>query len=234
MQKAFFFNTHRKGENMPRAAVLLSGCGNRDGSEIHESVCAVIALDRKGWDIVYTAPAIPQQKTVSYIDGRELPPRDALEESARIARGRIVPLDEIQLEEIDSVVIPGGLGVALTLCDFAVKGASCSTNPEVNRFLKNAHEVGIPIGAMCIAPTLVAGCLPGTTLTIGSDKATADKIEKMGCRHVECPADKSVVDRQNRVVSTPAYMTATGPAQVLEGAISMVTALEELLKNRQD
>ncbi|MCD6587875.1 MAG: isoprenoid biosynthesis glyoxalase ElbB [Candidatus Fermentibacteraceae bacterium] len=218
---------------MPRAAVLLSGCGNRDGSEIHESVCAVIALDRKGWDIVYTAPAIPQQKTVSYIDGTKLPPRNTLEESARIARGKIVPLNEIHLENIDSVVIPGGLGVALTLCDFAVNGASCSINPEVNSFLKNANELGIPIGAMCIAPTLVARCLPGTTLTIGNDRTTADKIEKMGCRHVECSADKSVVDRQNRVVSTPAYMTATGPAQVLEGAISMVTALEELLKNQR-
>jgi enhancing lycopene biosynthesis protein 2 len=219
---------------MPRAAVLLSGCGNRDGSEIHESVCAVIALDRKGWDIVYTAPAIPQQKTVSYIDGRELPPRNALEESARIARGRIVPLDKIHLENIDSIVIPGGLGVALTLSDFAVNGASCSTSPEVNSFLKKANESGIPIGAMCIAPALVARCLPGTTLTIGNDKATADRIEKMGCRHVECSADKSVVDWQNRVVSTPAYMTAAGPAQVLEGAISMVAALEELLKNRRD
>jgi len=216
---------------MPTAAVLLSGCGNRDGSEIHESVCAVIALDRKGWNVVYTAPSISQQRTVSYIDGRELPSRDALEESARIARGRIKPLNEIQIDTIDAIVIPGGLGVALTLCDFAVNGASSSTNPEVNSFLNTAHEMGIPVGAMCIAPALIAGCLPGTTLTVGNDKATAEKIEKMGCRHVDCSADSSVVDRQNRVVSTPAYMTATGPAQVLEGAVSMVAALEELLRD---
>ncbi len=216
---------------MPTAAVLLSGCGNRDGSEIHESVCAVIALDGRGWNILYTAPTISQQRTVSYIDGGELPSRDVLEESARIARGSIKPLSDIQIETIDAIVIPGGLGVALTLCDFALNGASCNANQEVNSFLNTAHEMGIPIGAMCIAPTLVARCLPGTTLTVGNDKATAEKIEKMGCIHVECPADNAVVDRQNRVVSTAAYMTATGPAQVLEGAISMVAALEELLKD---
>jgi enhancing lycopene biosynthesis protein 2 len=113
-----------------------------------------------------------------------------------------------------------------------VNGASCSTNPEVNSFLKNANELGIPLGAMCIAPTLVAWCLAGTTLTIGNDRTTVDKIEKMGCRHVECSAGSSVAGWQNRVVPTPAYMTAAEPAQVLEGAKSMVAALEELLKNR--
>ncbi len=217
---------------MSRVAMLLSGSGNRDGSEIQESVCAVIAIDRRGWEIVFTAPDVKQRKTVSYIDGKDLPPRNAMDESGRIARGTVVPLSEmiIKLDGIDAIVIPGGLGAALTLCDFAERGSSCTALPDVKRFLTAANEAGIPIGAMCIAPALVARCLPGVTVTIGTDLTTAEKIREMGCIHKQCQADQAVVDGKNRVVTTPAYMTATRPAQVLEGAVSMVSALEELIK----
>lgn len=126
-------------------------------------------------------------------------------------------------------MIPGGLGAALTLCDFAVKGASCKAHCEVDIFLKSAHKRGIPIGAMCIAPTLVARCIPGVTVTIGTDPGTAEKIRDMGCKHVDCPAKQAHVDRENRIVTTPAYMTAAGPAEVFQGAVSMIEALEELI-----
>ncbi|MCD4708705.1 MAG: isoprenoid biosynthesis glyoxalase ElbB [Candidatus Sabulitectum sp.] len=214
---------------MPRIAMLLSGCGNLDGSEIHESVSAIIAIDQKGWDIVFTAPDISQRKTVSYLNGQELPSRNAMQESARIARGRIEPLRERLLNDIDAIVIPGGLGAALTLCDFAVEGAACNAHPEVDLFLKSAHKRGIPIGAMCIAPTLVARCIPGATVTVGTNPGTAEKIRDMGCEHVDCLAEQVHIDRGNRIVTTPAYMTASGPAQVLEGAIRMINALEELI-----
>lgn len=218
---------------MPRIAVLLSGCGNMDGSEIHESVSAVIAIDQKGWEIVFTAPDSPQKKTISYLNGRDIPSRNAMQESARIARGKIQKLSKDILNDIDAIIIPGGLGAALTLCDFAVRGASCEAHPDVDLFLKSAHRRGIPIGAMCIAPTLVARCIPGITVTIGTDSITAGKIRDMGCEHVDCPADQAYTDRKNRIVTTPAYMTATGPAQVLEGAISMVNALKELFPVEQ-
>jgi enhancing lycopene biosynthesis protein 2 len=214
---------------MPRAAMLLSGSGNKDGSEIHESVCAAIALDSRGWEIVFTAPDTEQAKTVSYIGGKELPPRNAMDESGRIARGQVIPLNRIKLDGIDAVVIPGGLGAVLTLCDFAVNGTSCKALPAVDAFLKTVHAAGIPIGAMCIAPALVARCLPGTTVTIGNHTATAEKIEDMGCTHELCQVDKVVVDWKNRVVTTPAYMIAKGPAQVLKGAESMVAALNRLI-----
>lgn len=189
---------------MPRIAMLLSGCGNLDGSEIHESVSAIIAIDQKDWDIVFTAPDISQKRTVSYLNGRELPSRNAMQESARIARGSVELLSEEILNDIDAIVIPGGLGAALTLCDFAVKGASCNAHPEVEQFLKSAHNRGIPIGAMCIAPVLVARCIPGVTVTVGTDPGTAEKIREMGCEHVDCPAEQVHVDQKNRIVTTPA------------------------------
>lgn len=212
-----------------RIAMLLSGCGNMDGSEIHESVAAIIAIDQKGWDIVYTAPDVAQKRTVSHMSGKNIATRNALEESARIARGAVAKLSEELLDSIDAIVIPGGMGAALTLCDFALHEESCQAHPEVETFIKRAHRRGIPIGAMCIAPVLVARCIPGATVTIGTDKSTAEKIRGMGCEHVDCPADESFVDLKNLLVTTPAYMTAEGPAQVLKGAESMVDALEKLI-----
>lgn len=213
---------------MPRIAMLLSGCGNMDGSEIHESVSAIIAVDQKGWELVFTAPDIQQARTVSFLTGGTIPSRNVLEESARVARGRILELNQQLLDEIDAIVIPGGLGAALTLCDFALKGSFCNALPEVESFLKNAHSRRIPIAAMCIAPVLVARCIPGIRVTIGTDPETAGKIIEMGCSHVNCPAEKSVIDTENMIVTTPGYMNADGPAQVLEGAISMVNSLEKL------
>jgi len=214
---------------MFRIAILLSGCGNMDGSEIHESVAAAIAIDQKGWNIVYTAPDVPQKRTVSYMSGKNIAPRNALEESARIARGTVAKLSEELLDSIDAIVIPGGMGAALTLCDFALREESCQVHPEVEAFIKSAHRRGIPIGAMCIAPALVARCIPGVAVTIGTDHGTAEKIRKMGCEHFDCSPEESYTDMKNRVVSTPAYMIAEGPAQVLKGAESMVDALEKLI-----
>ena len=214
---------------MKKAAVLLSGCGNMDGTEIHEAVSAIIALDEAGWEMLFTAPDITQKKTVSYITGKPVEPRNSLEEAARIARGRIVPLTPELADEVDAVVIPGGLGAALTLCDFALKGADCSALKVVEEFLKRAVKGGKPIGAMCIAPALVARCIPGASVTVGTRGETATLIEKMGCLHVQCPPAKAVTDKVMGIVTTPAYMTAAGPGEVFRGAVEMVRELDSLI-----
>jgi len=216
---------------MKRVAVLLSGCGNMDGSEIHESVSALIALDSSGWDIVYTAPDIPQKRTVLYTDGKRSESRNSLQEAARIARGRIRPLTPELADEVDAVVIPGGLGAAMTLCDFAEKGSGCTADPGVAKFIERAHGAGKPIAAMCIAPVLVARCIPGATVTTGTDPKTAKLIEEMGCHHVECSTEEAVTDTEFRIVTTPAYMKAKGPAQVYRGAVRMVEELDKLVSS---
>lgn len=214
---------------MKKAALLLSGCGNRDGSEIHESVSAIIALDSFGWEIVHTAPDIPQKRTVSYITGKAIESRNSFQEAARIARGSIRPLNSALADEVDAVVIPGGLGAALTLCDFAEKGSRCTADPTVHDFLTRAHRRGIPIAAMCIAPVLVARCIPGSTVTIGTDRGTASLIEEMGCFHFPCSAEEAFVDRMNRIITTPGYMNAAGPAQVYKGSMRMIEELNRMV-----
>lgn len=212
-----------------RVLVVLSGCGNRDGSEIHESTAALIALDEAGFEAICTAPRVAQRKTVSYVTGSDLPGRDAFEESARIARGRIRPLSEIVGSEYDAVLFPGGMGAALTLCTYALDGPSCRVLPEVEELVRSANRAGRPIAAMCIAPVILARLLPGVLVTLGREGEAAAHARAMGARHRECGARDAVVDASMKVVTTPAYMVADGPSEVLSGARRMVEELGKLM-----
>jgi enhancing lycopene biosynthesis protein 2 len=126
----------------------------------------------------------------------------------------------VKAADLDAVVFPGGFGAAKNLCDFAVKGAAASVNPEVSRLLKEMVFAHKPIGVICIAPAMLAAALGkevAPTVTIGTDAGTAAEIEKTGAIHQSCPVTEFVVDRKNRIVSTPAYMLATRISEVKEG-----------------
>lgn len=210
-------------------AFVLSGCGVKDGSEIHEAVSALIALDRAGYSVIFTAPDVQQASTVDHSTQEpERHPRNALKEGARIARGNIRPLSELDRDDYDAVVFPGGFGAALTLCSFAADGPGCRVNPEVEKLIGDALRDGKPIAAMCIAPVIIARTVPGARVTVGNDPKTARAIETMGAVHVECSVDEAVVDPERKIVTTPAYMLAEGPAQVYAGAVRMVQKLDGL------
>lgn len=211
-------------------AFVLSGCGVKDGTEIHEAVAALIALDRAGFRVLFTAPDAAQSATVDHATGKVSgEPRNVLREAARIARGSIRPLSSIRVDDYDAVVFPGGFGAASNLSSFGRDGAGCSVTPEVRRLVEEALGAGRPIAAMCIAPVILARLVPGARLTIGRDRATADAIRAMGAIHVDCSVDGVVVDEERRIVTTPAYMLADGPAEVFAGAEAMVRALSRLL-----
>ncbi len=212
-----------------RVAFVLSGCGVKDGSEIHEAVSALIALDRAGYEVIFTAPDVQQAATVDHSTEKpESRPRNALKEGARIARGNIRPLSKLRRDDYDAVMFPGGFGAALTLCSFAADGPGCRVNPEVEKLIGDALRDGKPIAAMCIAPVIIARTVPGARVTIGSDPKTAGAIEAMGAVHVECSVDDAVVDPERKIVTTPAYMLARGPAEVYAGAVRMVEELGRL------
>ncbi len=218
---------------MKRVAVVLSGCGVFDGAEIHESVLTLLALARRGAEAVCVAPDIDQAQVVDHVTGTpvEGERRNVLRESARIARGSIRALSNLSVSEVDAVVFPGGFGAAKNLCTFADDGPECRVEPSVERLLLDAYEASKPIGAVCIAPALVARVLgrkaDGLEVTIGVDEATAAAIEKMGAVHVPCDVRSAHVDRRNKVVTTPAYMLARGVEEVEEGVDRLV---DELLR----
>ena len=208
---------------MPKkVAVLLSGCGFLDGAEIHEAVLTLLALDQRGASYACCAPNVPQADVLDHLTNKPgHGQRNVLRESARIARGQIKDLGTISAQDFDALILPGGFGAAKNLCDFATRGAECSVEPEVERVVGEFLNAGKPIGAICIAPALVAR-LAGkqgvkAKLTIGNDAGAAKAIAAMGCVHENQPVTDIAVDADNKIVSTPAYMLGPGPAAVYEG-----------------
>ena len=219
---------------MKKIGVVLSGCGVYDGSEIHEAVLTLLAIDKAGAEAVCMAPDIDQMHVVNHITGEETgETRNVLLESARIARGAIKPLSDITASQLDALVFPGGFGAAKNLCDFAVKGADCSVQSEVATLVKAMYEAKKPIGAACISPALIAGIFKGDetkpSLTIGNDADTAAALEAMGSSHVNCLVKEFTVDSENKIVSTPAYMIGTRITDVAEGIEKMVNSVIELI-----
>jgi enhancing lycopene biosynthesis protein 2 len=211
---------------MKQVGVCLSGCGVYDGTEIHEAVLALLAIGRAGAKAIMMAPDDDQMHVIDHVKGKpaEGEQRSILVESARIARGDIRPLGEVKAKELDALVFPGGFGAAKNLSTFAVDGPDCSVHPQVERLIREMSKAGKPLGFMCIAPVLAAKVLggEGVTLTIGKDPDTAGALAKMGATHQECGPDDCVVDRDRKVVSTPAYMVAGGPAEMEPGVEKFV------------
>lgn len=218
-------------KKMPRFAVVLSGCGRADGSEIHESVSALLAIDRAGCTYQCFAPNIEQASVINNLTSEPMDEhRNVLIESARIARGDIKDIQELNVSDFDCIVFPGGLGAITNWCDFAKKGVSCRVETSITRVLEEAYLKGLIIGAMCIAPVIVAKVLGkyGITVTIGNDKTVAQKIEETGAKHKNTAVTDACVDVENMVVTTPAYMLAKSIKDVYKGAENMIDAMIKL------
>jgi enhancing lycopene biosynthesis protein 2 len=216
-----------------KIAVVLSGCGVNDGSEIHEAVLTLLAIDRQGAAAQCFAPNVTQRDVIDHVTGKATTGRrNVLVESARIARGHIRDLATFEAQDFDGLVFPGGFGAAKNLCSFAVDGADCNVEPSVAEAIRAMHRAGKPIGALCIAPVILAKVLGKVEVTIGNDAGTTSAIKDMGATHRVCGHGEVAVDRANRVVTTPCYMLDASIRQIAEGADHVVAALLELAAER--
>lgn len=210
-------------------AVVLAGSGVYDGSEIHEATLALYAISKNGGEYEIFAPNIDQYHVINHITGEEMAEkRNVLVEAARIARGNIKDLKEFDAKNYDSILFPGGFGVAKNLCTFAFKGPECDVNPDVETALKAMYEAGKPIGALCIAPALIAKILGKVEVTIGQDVGTAEAITSLGATHVNTGHGEIVFDKKNKIVTTPCYMLDATIAQIGEGAENVVKTIMAL------
>lgn len=216
-----------------RVGVVLSGAGHLDGSELHEAVLTLLALDQAGAKVSCFAPDVPQLHVINHLTREPMAEqRHVLVEAARVARGAIRDIKEADLAELDAVVLPGGYGAAKNLCSFALEGPGCAIVPEVASLLRAAVAAGKPVGVMCIAPAVLAAALKGegptVQLTIGSDDGTARALEGMGAQHIKAAPDGIVLDATHKVVSTPAYMYDSSISTVARGISALVQKVLEL------
>lgn len=220
-------------KTMPRFAVILSGSGRADGSEIHEAVTALLAIDNNGCMYDCYAPDIEQSAVINHLTSEKTEERrNVLTESARIARGDINPLSELKVTDYDCFLFPGGLGAITNWCDFAKNGINCNVESSISRVLEEAYKQKKVIGAMCIAPVTIARVLGkyGITVTIGKDKTVAEAIEKTGAKHQNTKVEEACVDKEHRIVTTSAYMLAKSIKEVAIGAESMVREMIKLVR----
>ena len=179
------------------------------------------------------APNILQKRVVNSLTDEVLldEKRNVLIESARIARGKISPLEEANPKDFDAAILPGGFGAALNLSDFAISGAQCSVLPSLKNFIQDLAKDNKPVGFICIAPAVISKIYgAGVLHTIGNDIATAKLIEEMGGIHQNCSVEECVVDKKNKVVSTPAYMLADSIAQAATGINALVKEVIKLIE----
>ena len=208
---------------MKKFAVIISGCGVFDGAEIHEAVLTLLAIDRQGASYQVFAPNIDQHHVVNHFTGQVMDEkRNVLVEAARIARGEIMSLKDLDAAHFDALIIPGGFGAAKNLCSWAYEGDDCKVNPDVEKAVRTMLSLKKPIGAMCIAPVILARILSGTSLTTGKDKPSREFIEKTGSRYVTAGHGEVVIDEDNKIFSTPCYMLDASISQVAEGAENIV------------
>lgn len=199
---------------IPKIAVLLSGCGHLDGAEVRESVLALLALDQHGAAYQCIAPNAPQFHVINHVTGEPVAgeQRNILEESSRIARlGQCLDLAQAKVEDYDALVMPGGFGVAKNHCSFAFKGADADVRPDVAAFVSGFFEAKKPVGAICIAPALVAltlsQAMDSAAMTLGNDAGCADALTQLGQQNQNTPnAREIVIDEAHKLITTPAYM----------------------------
>lgn len=216
---------------MKKFAIVLSGCGVYDGSEIHEAVFTMLAISKNGAEYEIFAPDIKQHHVVNHYNGEAmLEERNVLVESARIARGKIKPLTLFDAKNFDAIVFPGGFGAAKNLSNYAFKGNKCDVIEDVADAIRATFRLGKPIGALCIAPVLLAKVLGNVEITIGQDIGTAQDIEKMGAIHKSTAKGEVTVDIKNNIFTTPCYMLNSNIADIALGADNIIKTMLSVIK----
>ena len=210
---------------MKNIAVILSGCGVYDGTEIHEAVLTLLAIEQAGAKYRCFAPNINQHHVINHLTGEVMieEQRNVLVESARIARGDVEDLSEFYIDEFDALIVPGGFGAAKNLSDFAINAESFKVNEQVLAVCQAFAKAHKPAGYMCIAPVMIPEIYgEDAQATIGSDIGIAEALMNVGLAHRDCAVDDIVVDSSRKLVSTPAYMLATSLSEAASGINKLV------------
>jgi enhancing lycopene biosynthesis protein 2 len=216
---------------MKKFAVVLSGCGVFDGAEIHEATLTMLAIKKLGANYQCFAPNINQHHVINHLNGEEMKEsRNVLTEAARIARGDIKNLNKFNANDFDALIFPGGFGTAKNLSTVAFKGHEAEVNEEVVKAVEAMLKTKKPIGALCIAPAVIAKIIGDVKVTIGQDEETAETIEAMGGMHITTEHGDVVIDDDKLVFTTPCYMLDADISQIWNGAYNTVEAMLKFIE----
>ena len=220
---------------MNKVGVVLSGCGHQDGSEIHEAVFTLHALEKAGAEAIIMAPDMDQFHVINHLNGNEdlTESRNILVESARIARGKVVDVASVSGHQLDALIFPGGTGMAKNIFDYSMAGINCTVISDVQKLVVEILEADKPLGAICIAPVMVAKVLEflGRTGTVtgGFNVEINNDIKAMGINTIEVGPEEIVIDKENKIVTTPAYVEAKSMNESFTGIEKLVNKVLDMI-----
>jgi enhancing lycopene biosynthesis protein 2 len=216
-----------------KIAVILAGCGRMDGSEIHESVLTLLSIKQNHATYQCFSLNLPQEHVSNHLTNESThnEKRIMIVESARIARGDIKPLEELNVMDFDALIIPGGDGVAHNLFDLALKGKDYTVNRLVKQKCLEFTGSKRPVGFICIAPAMIPGIYgAGIELTIGNDAKVSELLTSLGAKCFNCQVDEIHIDQKHKIVTTPAYMLAKHVGEAYLGIKHLVDSVISLAK----
>ena len=215
-----------------KIGILLSGCGLGDGSQIEEVMLTHLALDKYGVDYIAFAPNKVQYDVINhYTEKVQSEERNILIEAARIGRGRIKDIKDVKSEEIDAIILPGGLGVFKNLSTFTVDKSEFKVAGDVDKLVKDLYSDGKSICGMCSSTIIIAKSLYGiaTDLRIATgNNAFIDLMKSLNVKVENCSAEEIVIDRENNIITTPAFLASQNMNEIKSGIDKMVRELKHL------
>jgi enhancing lycopene biosynthesis protein 2 len=222
--------------------VLLSGCGVYDGAEIQEAILTLLAIEEIGATATCISIDVNQFHVINHLNGEVMnESRNMMVEAARIARGNVKEIKEIQPSDIDALVIPGGFGSAKNFTTWAFDGPNGSIRSDVKLLLVNMINVGKPIVALCVSPVVLAKALEGSSvklnLTIGSSLEASPYeipsfeagLQATGATTEEKSIREILVDAENKVITAPCYMMDASILEIRNNIQQAIQALKEIL-----
>lgn len=226
---------------MKKIAVLLAGSGVYDGTEIHEAVFTLLAIEQNGAIYHCFAPNKNQAHVVNHLTGAEQEEtRNVLVESARIARGEVKDLIEFNASDFDALIIPGGFGAAKNLNRWAFDGPNGEIDENVQRVILEMLAAKKPVGGLCMGPTVIAKALENSainpTLTVGSNvlespydiQAISEGMQSIGAKTEYKSISEITIDADNKIVTAPCYMMQASISEVHNNIQQAVKALISL------
>ena len=225
-----------------KAAVILSGSGVYDGAEIHESVLALLALEEEGISYSIFAPNKKQHHVVNHLTGDEMgEERNVLIESARIARGAIADVQELNMDAFDLLIIPGGFGAAKNLNQWALKGPDGAIDQNVAKVIQQAMSLGKVLVGLCMGPTVIAQALKDSGKAVKLTVGTTDEpspydiaginagLTSIGSKPTNATKKEVAIDRNHKVVTAPCYMMEASLFEVRKNIQQAIRSAKKLV-----
>jgi enhancing lycopene biosynthesis protein 2 len=190
---------------MKTVGLYLSGNGSLDGSDVMTSVLAYKALQEYECQPVPIARDLSQGDVINHRTAREEEDdRNSLEETARLTRGNITEMRDVDVDNLDGAIFVGGGGTLSTWTDFKERGADCRVTERLKFQVLDLFRDNKPLLALDNAGFVLGFILKETVESLrinpGSNPRLRETMEKWG---LTLSKESLTWDESNRVGCLP-------------------------------